>query len=72
MSIDEKSTDKNKTPRKQNTFLYKGENLVQNTEANDFVLHSEPFNTDELQFNKVKTAMHESPNVETQDSNFVA
>ena len=37
------------------------------------MLHSEPFNTDELQFNKVKTAQHESPEItDTQDSNFVA
>ena len=71
MSVDQKSA--NKTPKKQNTFLYKGENLVVNTTgSNDLmVLQSEPFNTDEVQFNKVQTAMHESPENDTQDSNFV-
>lgn len=42
------------------------------TGSNDLmVLQSEPFNTDEVQFNKVQTAMHESPENDTQDSNFV-
>ena len=34
-------------------------------------MQSEPFYSEEIQFNKNETAIHESLNSETQDSNFV-